>query len=132
MSSAIIIGDILAPFPELANITERVMILKDLKLDEGQGRRQSRSQRADAAHDQRRLPSREITIAPGELQFWRIGNLGANIYYDLVMPGVTFNVIAVDGNLQNQITDDRRADHAARWSIRGAGARTERSPAPTR
>ena len=39
MSSALIIGDILAPFPELEGITERVMILKDLKIAEGGGRR---------------------------------------------------------------------------------------------
>jgi FtsP/CotA-like multicopper oxidase with cupredoxin domain len=45
----------------------------------------------------------EITIAPGELQFWRIGNFSADIYYDLVLPGVTFYDLAVDGNLRNRI-----------------------------
>ena len=36
MSGGIIIGDILAPFPELANIPERVMLLKDLKTSKGE------------------------------------------------------------------------------------------------
>ena len=35
LSGGIIIGDILAPFPELAGITERVMLLKDLKIRQG-------------------------------------------------------------------------------------------------
>jgi suppressor of ftsI len=103
MSSALIIGDILAPFPELANITEHVMILKDLKLD-GNKVVDNPDPSGPTLRTINGIYQPEITIAPGELQFWRIGNLGANIYYDLVMPGVTFNVIAVDGNLQNQVT----------------------------
>jgi len=103
MSSALIIGDILAPFPELANITERVMILKDLKLD-GNTVVDNPDPSGPTLRTVNGIYQPEITIAPGELQFWRIGNLGANIFYDLVMPGVTFHVIAVDGNLQNQIT----------------------------
>jgi FtsP/CotA-like multicopper oxidase with cupredoxin domain len=35
LSGGIILGDILAPFPELRGITERVMLLKDLKIRHG-------------------------------------------------------------------------------------------------
>ena len=34
LSGGLIIGDILKPFPELRDITERIMLLKDLKLDD--------------------------------------------------------------------------------------------------
>ena len=102
MASAILIGDILEPFPELAGITERVLILKDLKLKNGEV-----VDDPDPAGKTLRtingVYKPEITIAPGELQFWRIGNMSANIFYDLELKGVTFYQIAVDGNLQNQI-----------------------------
>jgi len=38
-----------------------------------------------------------LAIAPGETQLWRIGNIGANTFYDLQLPGHTFTVIAEDG-----------------------------------
>lgn len=103
MASALIIGNILAPFPELAGIKERVMIFKDLKLD-GDKVIDNPDPTGPTLRTINGVFQPKITIAPGELQFWRMGNLGANIFYDLVMPGVTFNVIAVDGNLQNQVT----------------------------
>jgi len=103
MTSALIIGDILAPFPELSGITERVMLLKDMKI---KGNRPVDD--PDPAGATLRTINGQykphVSIAPGELQFWRIGNIGANIFYDLVMDGVTFYVLAVDGNLQNRLT----------------------------
>ena len=103
LSGALIIGDVLGTFPGLAGITERVMLLKDMKIKKG-----APVQDPDPAGKTRRtingLFKPEIPIAPGELQFWRIANISANIFYDLVLKGVTFNIIAVDGNLQNQMT----------------------------
>ena len=104
LSGALIIGDVLESFPALAGITERVMLLKDMKIKKGVP-----LEDPDPAGKTRRtingLFKPEITIAPGELQFWRIANVGANIFYDLTMKGVTFNILAVDGNLQNQLTE---------------------------
>ena len=39
-------------------------------------------------------------MRPGQLEFWRIGNIGANIYYELTLGGQPFWIIAQDGNLQ--------------------------------
>ena len=39
-----------------------------------------------------------ITIAPGQTQLWHIANIGADIFYDLSLPGHTFDVIAQDGH----------------------------------
>lgn len=102
MAGALIIGDILEPFPELAGITEHVMMLKDLKV-----RKRQVVEDPDPSGKTTRTINGQykpvITIAPGELQFWRVGNFSANIFYNLELPGVTFNVIAIDGNLQNQL-----------------------------
>jgi FtsP/CotA-like multicopper oxidase with cupredoxin domain len=107
MSSAILIGDILEPFPKLRGITERVMILKDLKIEDG-----AVVDDPDPAGDTLRtingVYKPDIEIAPGELQFWRIGNMGANIFYELELKGVEFHILAVDGNLQNRLTSTRK------------------------
>jgi FtsP/CotA-like multicopper oxidase with cupredoxin domain len=104
MTSALIIGDILAPFPELEGITERVLLLKDMKI-----KKKKPVDDPDPAGKSRRtingLWKPQIDIAPGELQFWRIGNVGANIFFDLVMKDVTFYILAIDGNLQNQLIE---------------------------
>ena len=46
-----------------------------------------------------------IQIAPGELQFWRIANIGADLYYRLVLEGHTFWEIARDGNRHNKLVE---------------------------
>lgn len=103
MSGGLIIGDILAPFPLLAGIPERVMLLKDLKTEDGQ----PVPDPAPAGLTKRTINGLfqpQLTMQPNQLEFWRIGNIGSNIYYELSLDGQPFNIIAVDGNLQNQIT----------------------------
>jgi FtsP/CotA-like multicopper oxidase with cupredoxin domain len=39
-----------------------------------------------------------ITIEPGQTQLWHIGNIGADIFYNLKLPGHRFDVIAQDGH----------------------------------
>jgi suppressor of ftsI len=83
------------------------MILKDLKTQKGEI-----VDDPDPAGPTRRtingLFQPVITTAPGQLEFWRIGNMSANIFYDLELKGVAFQQTALDGNLQNQITPLRR------------------------
>jgi FtsP/CotA-like multicopper oxidase with cupredoxin domain len=38
------------------------------------------------------------TIAPGEVQLWRLANIGADIWYNLQLEGEQFTVIGEDGN----------------------------------
>jgi FtsP/CotA-like multicopper oxidase with cupredoxin domain len=79
------------------------MILKDLKV-----RKNQVVEDPDPAGATLRtingLYKPEMSIQYGELQFWRIGNMSANIFYELEMPGVGFHILAVDGNLQNRLT----------------------------
>ena len=102
MAGALIVGNILEPFPQLANIPERVFLLKDLKTVDG-----FPMPDPDPAGPTTRtingLFQPQITMQPGQLEFWRIGNFSSNIYYDLNLEGLQFNIIAEDGNLQNQV-----------------------------
>jgi FtsP/CotA-like multicopper oxidase with cupredoxin domain len=102
MAGALIVGDILEPFPQLASIPERVMLLKDLKTVDG-----FPMPDPDPAGPTTRtingLFKPQITMQPGQLEFWRIGNFSSNIYYQLTLGGQPFHVIAEDGNLQNQL-----------------------------
>ena len=106
LSGGIVIGDILAPFPQLRGITERIMLLKDLKVDKNGQPVVNPDPSGPTIRTINGLYQPEIEIAPDELQFWRIGNIGANIYYKLRLdPRVPFYIIAIDGNLQNQIVE---------------------------
>src|SRR5439155_15787843 len=70
-----------------------------------------------------------IDIAPRELQFWRIGNIGANIYYKLRFEGrVPFYILAIDGNLQNQLIETRELliPPGARYEVLVRGPRPGR------
>lgn len=100
LSGGLVVGDILAPFPELRDIPERFLLLKDIK-DPVDGF-------PPPAPDPTGPTNRTINgifqptmaMRPGQLEFWRIGNIGANIYYELTLGGQPFWVIAQDGNLQ--------------------------------
>jgi len=102
LSGGIIVGDILAPFPELAGIPERIMLLKDLKTEDGQPV-EDPDPSGPTTRTVNGLFQPRIDMQPGQLEFWRIGNIGANIYYQIHLGTQPFYVIAQDGNLQNQI-----------------------------
>jgi suppressor of ftsI len=46
-----------------------------------------------------------LSIRPGETQLWRFANIGANVFYELSLPGVTFHVVAEDGRPVWQVWD---------------------------
>jgi len=107
LSGGLIVGDILAPFPTLADIPERIMLLKDLKLADG-----APVVFPDPAGPTLRtingLYKPRLTMQPGQLEFWRLGNVGANIYYEITLDGQPFYVMAQDGTLQNQLVETTR------------------------
>jgi FtsP/CotA-like multicopper oxidase with cupredoxin domain len=101
MAGGIIIGDVLAPFPSLQGIPERVMLLKDLKTKAGMP-----VEDPDPSGPTMRtingLFKPRLEMRPGRLEFWRIGNQSSNIFYKLSLNGQRFHIIATDGNLQNR------------------------------
>ena len=103
MSGGLIIEGLLDPFPELKGIRERVMLLKDSEINGG-----AIGPKHDPAKSTRTLNgliNPTVMIRPGETQFWRIGNIGANAYYRLQLDGHTFYKIAQDGNRLNRLVE---------------------------
>ena len=49
-----------------------------------------------------------LTIAPGETQLWRLTNIGSETFYNIVLPGHVFHVIAEDGMPVWQVWDSNR------------------------
>ncbi len=124
LSGGIVVGNVLAPFPQLAGITERIMLLKDMKL-----RRGAPVADPDPSGPTIRtingLYKPRIGISPGELQLWRFGNIGANIYYKLRLPRHVFYVLAQDGNPTTGLIEQRELliPPAARYEVLVRGGR---------
>jgi FtsP/CotA-like multicopper oxidase with cupredoxin domain len=129
LSGGIIVGNVLAPFPELAGVTERVMLLKDTKIRKGKAV-DDPDPTGPTTRTVNGLFKPRIDIAPGELQFWRIGNIGADIYYKLRLPGHVFYVIAQDGNLKNRLVQVKELviPPAARYEVLVRGAKHGKYP----
>jgi suppressor of ftsI len=104
MAGGIIIGDVLAPFPSLKGIPERVMLLKDLKT-EGGFPVDDPDPNGPTQRTINGLFKPRLEMRPGQLEFWRIGNQSSNIFYQLSLGGQTFHIVATDGQLQNQAVE---------------------------
>ncbi len=102
MSGILSVEGLLDPFPDLGGITQRIMVLKDIQIVNGK----VPNPPVSANPTQRTLNGQinpTIPIQPGEMQLWRVANIGADIYYDLELQGHTLYEIARDGNLHNQL-----------------------------
>lgn len=105
MSGGILIDGLLAPFPQLADIRSHLLLLKDLQID-------SNGQVAvtpDTGRATQRTVNGQITptigMRPGEVQLWSVGNIGADIYYHLVLEGHTLYEIARDGQRHTRLVE---------------------------
>jgi suppressor of ftsI len=111
MSGAIVVEGIERYVPEVRNMRERILVLRDLVLPSEAVRRKSvmetvamQTTQCGAATEQ---PERaftvnatlrpQIDIAPGERQFWRIVNTSPDRYADLELDSGSFDVVALDG-----------------------------------
>ena len=106
LSGGLIVGDILEPFPQLEGITEQIMYLKDFQLMDGEIPPEGMinpSAPTNFTVNGQTHPT--ITMRPGETQFWQLGNIGADLYYDLVLEGHLFYQIERDGNRRNQTVE---------------------------
>lgn len=103
LSGALIVEGMLDPFPELAGIRERNIVLKNLHVNS--------SGRVVAVPDNVNPGIRSVAgqvnpvidIRPGETQFWRISNQSANMYYRLRLEGHTMQVIGYDANRSTRL-----------------------------
>lgn len=84
---------------ELRGATEHYIMLKDMQLNKGNS---IINTNIDSAKPTNRfvngLMVPDMTMQPGETQVWHIGNMSADIWYTLAAAGMTFSVLAEDGN----------------------------------
>jgi suppressor of ftsI len=111
MSGAIVVEGIERYVPELLNMRERILMLRDLVLPEDSAKRKtvmtSVAMQASLCGTAPEKPERAFTvngslrpkidIAPGQRQFWRIVNASPDLYADLELDSGAFEVVALDG-----------------------------------
>ncbi len=111
MSGAIVVEGIERYVPQVRNMRERILVLRDLVLptDAAElnkvmesvamqttqcGTAPEKPERAFTVNGSLRP---KIDIAPGERQFWRIVNASPDRYADLELDSESFDVVALDG-----------------------------------
>jgi suppressor of ftsI len=117
----------------LRNVPERYLALRDVQVADGaivDSDIQSNGPTTRLVDGQ--LQPR-MTIAPGQTQLWHIGNVGADIFYRLSLPGQTFEVIAQDGH---PVIHPRRVSTlllppGKRWDVLVRGGRAGTTPLRT-
>ena len=111
MSGAIVVEGIDRYVPEVLNMRERILVLRDLVLPSDAAERKSvmesvamqTTQCGTAPEDPERAFTvngtlrPKIDIAPGERQFWRIVNASPDRYADLELDLASLDVVALDG-----------------------------------
>lgn len=111
MSGAIVVEGIEAYVPEIRNLRERILVLRDRVLEENnpdaQRIREGVSMPAARCGASTEKPERVFTvndalrpripIDTGERQFWRIVNASPDLYADLQIDGGQFEIVALDG-----------------------------------
>jgi len=117
MSGALVVEGLLDPFPTLRHVPERLLLLKDLQLE---------NERVALTHigmntirTVNGIVNPVIVLRPGETELWRIGNVGADLYYQLTLDGYHFQVVARDGNRRAHLTtvDALRLSPGARVEV---------------
>jgi suppressor of ftsI len=111
MSGAIVVEGIDRYVPEVLNMRERILVLRDLVLptDAAERKRvmESVAMQTTQCGTAPEVPERaftvngrlrpQIDISPGERQFWRIVNASPDRYADLELDSEQFDVVALDG-----------------------------------
>jgi suppressor of ftsI len=127
MSGALIIEGIEAYAPEVRTLRERVLLIREIDLEHNPGAPALRAHvrveqtACGASHGEvNRLFTvngvlrPEISMRPGERQFWRIVNAGADRYVDIEVPNQRIEIVAYDGlpvAYHDPERSARRAEH---------------------
>ena len=103
MSGGMIVEGILDPFPQLQGVEEKIMYLKDIQLNANG----EVPMDIDSGMETNRLVNGMVNpvlfCSPGETQFWRILNIGADIYYNLELEDHTMYILGRDGNRTTEL-----------------------------
>jgi FtsP/CotA-like multicopper oxidase with cupredoxin domain len=111
MSGAIVIEGMERYVPEVRNMRERIMVIRDMVLPDDPAERGRVMQEVSmqttrcgtaSGHPERAFTVNgvlrpQIDIAPGERQFWRIVNTSPDRYADLKLDSGPMEIVALDG-----------------------------------
>ena len=111
MSGAIVVEGIERYVPEVRNMRQRILVLRNFVLPTAAAERKSvmesvamqttqcgsAAEKPEAAFTVNGTLRPKIDIAPGERQFWRIVNASPDLYADLELDSGSFEVVALDG-----------------------------------
>src|ERR1700719_4361268 len=111
MSGAIVVEGIERYAPEVRNMRERILVLRNRVLASDTAERKSvmesvemqttqcgaAAEKPEAAFTVNGTLRPKIDIAPSERQFWRIVNASPDLYADLEVDSVSLEVVALDG-----------------------------------
>src|SRR6266481_3078052 len=111
MSGAIVVEGIERYVPEVRNMRQRILVLRNFVLPTAAAERKSvmesvamqttqcgaAAEKPEAAFTVNGTLRPKIDIAPGERQFWRIVNASPDLYVDLELDSESLEVVALDG-----------------------------------
>src|SRR5437667_5151036 len=111
MSGAIVVEGIERYVPEVRDMRERILVLRDFVLPTDAAKRKTvmesvamqttqcgtAAEKPEAAFTVNGTLRPKIDIAPSERQFWRIVNASPDLYADLELDSGSFEVVALDG-----------------------------------
>jgi FtsP/CotA-like multicopper oxidase with cupredoxin domain len=103
LSGTIIMGDDRSVLPSaLSRVTTRTLVLKDMQITaSGHIAANTANYSISSSNPTVRLVNGQLrpvlTMRPGQTELWRIANEGADIFYDLRLPGYRFTVVGQDG-----------------------------------
>jgi FtsP/CotA-like multicopper oxidase with cupredoxin domain len=125
LSGTIIVGDDRTLLPsDLQNVTAQTLALKDMQITKSDHIvANSATYAINSDNPTVRLVNGQLqpvlTMRPGQTELWRFANEGADIFYDLELPGSTFTVVGQDGYPVSQVTTVNTLDMppAKRWDV---------------
>ena len=98
MSGLLMVRGGAAALPELKNVRRRVFSLRQVAFTpDGELDLYGTTPPEDQAHLVNGQIIPEVSMRPGETQFWQFANIGVNAYYRLQLPNHTFTVVEEDG-----------------------------------
>lgn len=117
LSGGLLVEGIAEKLPFLDGIRNRVMILKDIQAS-ADGKVTTPDYSKPTLRTINGVVRPSMAIRPGETQLWRVGNMGANLLYQLSIDGHEMVEISRDGNIHTKPVRHRA-------TVLPPGARTE-------
>lgn len=126
IAGPILVDGILNPFPELAGIKERVLVLRNFQKTLTGKLASAIVTSAPSIRTVNGQADPVISIQPGETQLWHLMNISANQYFRIRIHGQNVQILSRDGNTVNKqvMADELLIGPSARFSILVVGGST--------